>query len=69
MFLNTDVDARIRYTFEVADGATFVDRRLVHTFDLRGISSMALPLLLFGFRRENNRTLAALRRYVEAQTD
>jgi uncharacterized protein YndB with AHSA1/START domain len=27
-FLNTDVDARIRYTFDPKDGGTFVDRRL-----------------------------------------
>jgi hypothetical protein len=30
--LNTDVDARIRYTFEPNDGGTFVDRRLVLAF-------------------------------------
>ncbi len=65
-FLNTDVDARIRYTFDSKDGGTSVDRRLVLTFDLHGASSLALPLLLYGFRKENNRTLAALKRYVEA---
>lgn len=69
LVLNTDVDARIRYTFGVDDGGTFVDRRLVLTFDLRGISCLALPFLLYGFRKENNRTLAALKRYVEAQTN
>lgn len=66
--LNTDVDARIRYTFDPKDGGTFVDRRLVLTFNLHGISRLALPLLLYGFRKENNRTLAALKRYVEGQT-
>lgn len=69
IFLSTDVDARIRYTFEVEDGTTFVDRRLVLMFDLRGISHLALLLLLYGFRKENNRTMAALKRYVETQTN
>jgi hypothetical protein len=67
-FLNTDVDARIRYSFDPKDGETLVDRRLVLTFDLHGISRLALPLLLYGFRKENNRTLAALKRHVEAPT-
>jgi Polyketide cyclase / dehydrase and lipid transport len=66
-FLRTNVDARIRYTFDPKDGGTFVHRRLVLTFYLYGISRLALPLLLYGFRKENNRTLAALKRYVEAQ--
>ncbi len=33
----------------------------------RGISRLALPLLLYAFRKENNRTLAALKRYFEEQ--
>ena len=65
--LSTDVDARIRYTLASRDGGTFVDRRLVLTFSLHGLQSLALPLLLDGFRKENNRTLAALKRYVESQ--
>lgn len=65
--LHTDVDARIRYSFELKDGGTFVDRILVLTFDLHGISRLALPIIVFGFRKENDRTLAALKRYVEAQ--
>src|ERR1700733_6563164 len=66
--LNTDVDARIRYTFEPKDGGTFVDRRLVLTFQLRGIFRLALPFILYGFRKENIRTLAALKRYMERQS-
>jgi len=65
--LNTDVDARIRYTFEPRDGGTFVDRRLTLTFDLQGIFRLALPFILYGFRQENDRTLAALKRYIEGQ--
>jgi len=66
-FLNTDIDAQIRYTFDLTSGGTIIDRRLVLTFNLQGISYLALPLLLYGFRKENNRTLAALKLYVEAQ--
>ena len=65
-FLSTDVDARIRYTFEPKDGTTFVDRRLALQFDLHGLQRVALPLILQGFRKENDRTLAALKKYVEA---
>lgn len=65
-FLNTDIDARIRYTFDPKSDGIRVDRRLVLTFHLSGLSRLALPLLLYGFRKENNRTLAALRTYVEA---
>ena len=64
--LSTDVDAQIRYTFAPKDSGTFVDRRLVLTFNLHGIC-LALPLFLYGFRKENNRTLAALKRYVDEQ--
>ena len=66
-FLKTDVDARIRYTLDPMGGGTSVDRKLVLTFDLHGVTSLALPLLLYGFRKENNRTLAELKRCVEAQ--
>jgi hypothetical protein len=60
--LNTDIDGRIRYTFDATDGGTFVDRRLVLAFNLRGIYRPALPLLLYEFRKENDRTLTALKR-------
>ena len=64
-FLNTDIDARIRYTFDPRDGGTSVERTLLLTFDLHGISRLALPFILYGFRKENDRTLAALKRYIE----
>ena len=66
--LNTDVGARIRYVFEPGDRGIVVNRLLVLTFDLRGIARLALPFILYGFRKENDRTLGALKRYVEAQT-
>ena len=66
-FLNSDIDAQIRYTFDPENGGTSVDRRLVLTFNLTGVSYLLLPILIYGFRKENNRTLAALKRYVEAR--
>jgi hypothetical protein len=50
--LNTDVDARLRYAFEPRDGGIVVDRLLVLDFDLRGIARLALPFILYGFRKE-----------------
>lgn len=64
--LNTDVDARIRYSFEPRAGGTFVTRELRLTTALRGITTLAMPLLIWSFRRENLRTLAQLKRYVES---
>ncbi len=66
--LKTDVDARIRYTLESKDGGTFVERKVLLAFDLHGFYRLMLPFLLYGFRKENDRTLAALKKYVEAQT-
>jgi hypothetical protein len=65
-FLKSDVDARIRYTFEPRDGGTFIDRRLTLEFHLRGVQRLLVPILVLGFRKENDRTLAALKKYVEA---
>jgi uncharacterized protein YndB with AHSA1/START domain len=62
---HSDVDARIRYTFTPQNRGTFVERALVLTFDLQGLLRLALPILLIGFRQENNRTLAALKHHVE----
>ncbi|HUO31041.1 MAG TPA: hypothetical protein VMU80_17590 [Bryobacteraceae bacterium] len=41
-------------------------RSLMLGFDLKGISRLLLPLLINGFRQENDRVLAALKRYAEA---
>ncbi len=68
-FLNTDIDAQIRYTFDPRSDGTSVERRLVLTFHLSGLSRLALPLLLYGFRKENNRTLAALKNMLKRRRD
>lgn len=63
--ITTDVDARIRYTFEPSQGGTAVLRELDLTIDLRGPLKLLRPALLWGFRKENVRTLACLKRHVE----
>jgi uncharacterized protein YndB with AHSA1/START domain len=63
--IRTDVEARIRYTFEPSQGGTAVLRELDLTIDLRGPLKLLRPALLRGFRKENVRTLACLKRHVE----
>ena len=63
--ITTDVDARVRYTFEPSHGGTAVLRELDLTIDLRGPLKLLRPALLWGFRKENVRTLACLKRHVE----
>ena len=65
--IHTDVEARIRYTLEPSQGGTAVLRELDITYELRGLLKLLNPVLLAGFRKENLRTLACLKRYVEAQ--
>ena len=65
--LRTDIDARIRYTFEQKQGGTFVLRELDLTMNLRGLFKITSPYLLWVFRKENVRTLAKLKQYVEGE--
>lgn len=65
--IHTDVDAQIRYSFEPNQGGTAVLRELDLTYELRGLHKLLTPALLWGFRKENLRTLACLKRSVEAQ--
>jgi hypothetical protein len=63
-FVRTDVDAQIRYSFELTSGVLVV-RTLRLAFNLKGISRLTVPFIVYGFRKENVRTMAALKRYVE----
>jgi uncharacterized protein YndB with AHSA1/START domain len=65
--LKTDIDARIRYTFEANQGGTFVLRELDLVMNLRGLYKLVSPIILWSFRKENVRTLAQLKEYVERQ--
>lgn len=64
--ISTDVEARIRYTFEPGAGGTEVLRELDLVIDLRGLRTLLRPALLWGFRQENLRTLACLKRHLES---
>ena len=63
--LKTDIDARIRYTLTSKGGGTFVLRELDLLLNLPIFDRLASPLILRSFRKENVRTLACLKRYVE----
>lgn len=64
-FLRTDVDACIRYSFESKPPDVLVERSLSLVFDLNGIWRLSPPFIVYGFRKENLRTMAALKRFVE----
>jgi hypothetical protein len=63
--LKTDIDARIRYTLTPNDGGTLVLRELDLLLNLPILYKLASPFILWSFRKENVRTLASLKRYVE----
>jgi uncharacterized protein YndB with AHSA1/START domain len=63
--LKTDIDARIRYTLTPQDRGTFVLRELDLVMNLPTLYKLASPFILRSFRKENLRTLACLKRYVE----
>jgi hypothetical protein len=63
--LKTDIDARIRYALTPKGGGTFVVRELDLLLNLPILCKLVLPFILRSFRKENVRTLACLKRYVE----
>ena len=63
--LKTDIDARIRYTFEPNQGGTFMLRELDLVMNLHGLYKLASPFILRSFRKENVGTLAHLKQYAE----
>ena len=65
--LKIDVDAKVRYTLAPAAGGVSVERVLTIEYDLPFLLSWLGPILMQGFRKENVRTLDALKRYLEAR--
>jgi uncharacterized protein YndB with AHSA1/START domain len=63
--LKTDIDARIRYTLTPHDGGTSVSRELDLAMNLPALYRLVSPFIVRAFRKENLRTLACLKRYVE----
>jgi uncharacterized protein YndB with AHSA1/START domain len=64
--LTANIDVHVRYTLEPIEGGTFVLRELDLTIQMPGLMKIAEPLVRYGFRKENVRILAELKRYVEA---
>jgi len=65
--LKADIDVYIRYMFEPRNGGTFVDRQLDLTVEMPGLWKLAIPLVLYAFKKENRRIMAELKRYAESQ--
>ena len=65
--LKTDVDAKVRYTLEPTAEGVSVERVLTVEYDLHFPLSSLAPFVLQGFRKENERTLDALKRHLEAR--
>jgi hypothetical protein len=64
--LTANVEVYIRYMFTLVEHGTFVNRQLDLRIHIPGLLKVAEPLILLAFRKENVRTLAALKRFVEA---
>jgi len=64
--IDANTDTRIRYTIEPIEGGTSVIRDLDLTIKIPGFWKIAKLLIMRGFRKENERILAELKRYVEA---
>ncbi len=65
--LKIDVDAKVRYILEPTAEGVSVERVLTVEYGLPFLLSWLAPIVVQGFRRENLRTLDALKRYLEAQ--
>ena len=66
--LRATVDVRIHYSLEHQDGETAVSRWLVLDITMPLVFRPLRPLVTASFDKENVRTMAALKRYAEAQS-
>ena len=65
--LRATVDVHASYRLEQEQHTTCVVRDLDLAIEAHGLAGLATPLIAYAFRRENLRTMTALKRYVEAQ--
>lgn len=65
--LQAHLDIHASYTIEPLERTTRVTRDLDLAIETPAILKIAHPLIVYAFRKENSRTLAELKRYVEAQ--
>lgn len=63
--ITANIDVHIRYLLMPAGRMTCVVRDLELTIRIPGLLKLAKPLVVYGFRKENVRILAELKRYVE----
>jgi hypothetical protein len=66
--LAATVDVRIHYSLEAGEGGTVVSRWLVLDVAMPVVLRPLRPLVIASFDKENARTMAALKRYAEAQS-
>ncbi len=64
--LTADIDIGIFYTLTPVNGGTRLVRDLKMAMQIPGLMRLATPFITAAFRRENLRTLAALKRYCES---
>jgi len=65
--LSANIDVNIRYTLEPVDSGTNVIRALDLTIEMPTLLKLARPFIVSAFQKENERILAELKRYVEAE--
>jgi uncharacterized protein YndB with AHSA1/START domain len=66
--LAATVDVRIHYSLEAGEGGTVVTRWLVLDVTMPVVLQPLRTLIITSFDKENVRTMAALKRYAEAQS-
>jgi hypothetical protein len=66
--LAATVDVRIHYSLEAGEGGTVVTRWLVLDVTMPVVLQPLRALIITSFDKENVRTMAALKRYAEAQS-
>ncbi|MBV8116214.1 MAG: hypothetical protein JO300_15830 [Silvibacterium sp.] len=66
--MSASLDIDIHYTIEPLGQETSVARKVDFTIQVPKLMSLVKPLVEVAFRTENERILAELKRYVEAQS-
>jgi hypothetical protein len=66
--LSATVDVRIHYSLEAGEGGTVVTRWLMLDVTMPVVLQPLRTLIITSFDKENVRTMAALKRYAEAQS-
>ena len=65
--LKTDIEVHIHYSLLPKERSTLVIRQLDLTVRMTGVLKLAMPIVLYAFRKENLRIMAEMKRFIEAQ--